>query len=239
MSARLNGWIVLDLDSTILFPCAHDDRLIPVTHTNGHPSSGILPNVLSLLQTLSSQFAIVPMTSRGLDSYQRITLPGITAHHAGIAHGTALLTNGRTCPNWQSSVQGTLPDNQEILLEFLHHPELAEFRPRLVSAPEIGPVFLKLTAADFKSADELKNQIKKMTPAQNFRIVRLDLEIHLLPRTIGKEHLVRHLTENQFNGRPPTLALGDSEADWPMMKLATFAGLPDHSQLWRALDESI
>ena len=94
--------IASDLDRTLIYsraafdltPGAPQPPVVCVELSDGAPMSFVTATAHGLLTTLADSGTLVPVTSRTVAQYQRITLPGKDSAFAICANGGRLLVDG-------------------------------------------------------------------------------------------------------------------------------------------------
>lgn len=245
MNSNSRSWVALDLDGTVLFPADSERDMTVITHRDGQPSTAIPSELLLMLQALSKQFAIVPITSRRRSSFERVVLPGVPFRWAGVCHGGELLREGRDLDeHWRDRViTASLEYGPSLQATFV---ELSEElctepgdSPSLVEAEDVGAIYFRCSTASHERGLKLYMDIRDRLNPTEWEISRAGTHVHATPVAVSKNALVQHLRDTHFGGNPPVLALGDGLADIGLLREARLAATPVNSDLWKLAAECI
>ena len=239
MKPRREHWVAIDLDQTFLFRDSPPEGTTVATLRDGEPSSRIADDALLLLQALSKEFTIVPLTSRGANSFQKINLEGVPIEIVGVDHGAQLLVDGEPDPEWTRQMQLALEQWQKPLAELSTSLELGPCRgteTRLVQVEGVGSAYFRAKFSDAEAALVVQNEIAEDPTCSGCEITVALNQLHITPKPATKGALADYLAITYFSGKPPTIAFGDSGADLGALARSRFASTPVGSQLWNRID---
>ena len=233
----MTALVALDLDQTVVFSRRSAGEAGPsvvVEHLDGEPLSSMTVGAHTAYAELAGRHRVVPVTTRTVAQYSRITLP-VPALHAVCANGGVLLVDGARDTEWDAWVRGLVAAAAP----------LAVVSARLRSVEGEPWVRLVRTAEDLFAY--LVAQSREVVPASWLAELTADLEalgwsvsvqgrkVYAVPAGLTKAAAVARLA-----GTGVLLAAGDSLLDAPLLQLALSSGgavRPAHGELhdldWR------
>ena len=102
----MRALVAVDLDQTVVYSRRAAGEAGPsevVEHLDGQPLSSMTVGAVRAYTDLAGRHAVVPVTTRTVAQYERITLP-VPARHAVCANGGVLLVDGARDPAWSAWV---------------------------------------------------------------------------------------------------------------------------------------
>nr|WP_207168445.1 haloacid dehalogenase [Thiocystis violacea] len=239
--------VFLDLDDTLFQShrkCPSTDGLQPVAYLrDGTSHSFMTAKQQALWRLLEGNATLIPTTARDLDSLRRVDLP--FRSWSIVAYGGIILTpDGQPDQPWLERMrkvsEGTI-DELNLLrgaAEDMIEREALAIRMRIVGDFDL-PFYLVAKYTDGQEADLDHLQRELLQPltearGERFRLHRNGNNLAVLPRTLGKEHAVRYLSERlrQEWGELITFGVGDSLIDGAFMAECDYALTPRGSQLF-------
>lgn len=235
--------LLTDLDDT-LFQTARkmpeDAEKIPAAQgLNGDTISFMHPWQQDFIHWALGCMDVIPVTARGIDSFQRVHLP--FQQEAVCVHGAAILTpEGTLDAAWHSQMQQQLAPYQSrlpnMLATALQTGETLglSLRGWLESVEKTAAyLVIKSNASRAEDLQQLLHTLRETIDLQGFYIHMNGNNLALLPDAVNKraaavEILRRHTAKH---GRIPVFGMGDSVSDLGFMRLCDFAAFPPNSQL--------
>lgn len=235
--------LLTDLDDT-LFQTA---RKMPLDAAKIPAAQGLQGGVISFMHPWQHDFIhwalgcmhVVPVTARGIESFQRVQLP--FQHAAVCVHGAAILNpQGMLDADWHAHMRQQLAPYQPrlpaLLASALQTGEMLGLSLRgWLESVEDSAAYLvvKSNASRPEDLQQLLHTLRETLDLHGFYIHMNANNLALLPDPVNKraaaaEILRRHTA---VHGRVPVLGLGDSVSDLGFMRLCDFAAFPPHSQL--------
>lgn len=230
----MTALVAVDLDQTVVFSersAGEAGPSVVVEHLDGAPLSSMTVGAHAAYAALAARARVVPVTTRTVAQYTRITLPA-PAPHAVCANGGVLLVDGVRDPGWDAWVQELLRGVAPV----------AEVRSRLDRDAGADWVRLVRTAEDLFVY--LVAQSREAFPDGWLPALAAELEplgwavsvqgrkAYAVPAGLTKAAAVERLCALLGAGR--VLAAGDSLLDAPLLLLG-LAGAgavrPAHGEL--------
>ena len=206
-----------DLDNTLI----HSHKLkaagdICVEIYDGKEQSFISSRAVELLKEIAEKILFVPVTTRSIEQYRRITwLEGTKPEFAVTSNGANLLHFNEIDTTWRQEFYKFIqPYSDEIKAQKLKLAQNNNFT--ICKIVDGSFLFLKC------SADADKNKLLSELQANtNLTVQNFGLKIYLFPPKLNKGDALLKLKEI-FNPEK-TLAAGDSGIDIPMLNVADIA----------------
>lgn len=210
-----------DLDNTMIYSYKRPltDRVL-VEEKDGKPLSYMTEYSYSQMKSLSEDICFTPVTTRSLEQYRRIRLPGQEApEYALAANGGILLRKGEIDQSWYENARALTKEADG---------ELSRARRVLEKDTHL--------TLDIRMVDELflftKSGRKEETMAALNEALdqeRVDIhsngqKIYVIPKRLNKGAMTRRLKEQL--GYPYTIGCGDSLFDIPMLMEADLSIFP-------------
>lgn len=209
--------IFADLDGTLIFSAAK--RLpgdIVCEYKDGAEISCITQKQSEKLPELD----IIPVTTRSIEQYRRINIPGFQQEYALTDNGGTLLINGIPDPQWTedslaaaAECSSQLEECRRIMERDIHR----NFEIRLVDG-----MFLFTKSAQ----PEISLTNLKEAAGDSIRCYRTGQKLYALPAKLCKGAAAKRLAERiPHDGR--IICAGDSLMDVPLLNIADIAVFPD------------
>lgn len=202
-----------DLDSTIITTKKGEENIVPISKTP-RGTSYIKETNLKKLQELSREIQIIPVTTRGIVSYNTINL-GIDFSYALLDSGAILLVNGEIDIAWLGESEDIFQSEIELFEKGKSYLENQGFRSK-TDSPFVIDYRLEVI-------DEEKQRIAfeglKSLIGEKFDVFKAgNRGIFATHKELNKgKNLIRFQKEY---GKDSMITAGDSEADWPMLKIS-------------------
>ncbi len=206
-----------DLDGTLIFSAAKRQPGDILCETkDGQEISCITARQAELLPGLD----IIPVTTRSIEQFRRITIPGFRPEYALADNGGTLLVNGIPDPAWTA-------DSMRLVRECSR--ELAECRRVLESDPcrcfeirMVDGMFL------FTKSGDPESTVAKLSEAagERVRCYSTGAKVYALPAGLCKGAAAARLAERIAPHRR-IICAGDSMMDVPLLDIADVAVFPE------------
>lgn len=212
--------VFTDLDGTLIFSVGKKrpgDILCEIK--DGREISCITPRQAELLPGLE----IIPVTTRSVEQYRRINIPGFTPEYALADNGGTLLVGGVPDPEW---TRGSLELAAECGAELsecrrvLEQDAFRSFEIRMVDG-----LFL------FTKSDDPESTLAMLEKAAGERVLcyAVGAKVYALPAKLCKGSAAKRLAERIAPGCRIVCA-GDSAMDIPLLNIADTAVFPEDMQ---------
>jgi len=236
--------LLTDLDDTLLQSARKmtvDAERIPISQReDGTAGSFMYPWQRDLVDWALDTMHVIPITARGIPSYQRIQIP--FQGQAVCMHGAAILNPAQDLDrNWHAHMQQQLTPYQTRLATLLQQIEQQTERLALPLRYWLEAVEGLAVYVVIKSNRAMTQDLHAVLQAlqmqsgllEGFYTHQNDNNLALLPLTVSKHSaaqavIARHTKQH---GRVPILGWGDSLSDLGFMQLCDWAAFPPHSQI--------
>ena len=229
-----------DLDQTLIYS-PKSFRLLPeqpmpavtsIEMYEGREISFMADNAISKLKTIARRNIFVPVTTRTIEQYQRISLPRDTINpiYAVVSNGGNLIINGVVDLDWQRLV-GRQKEQMCLCAEDM----LASFN-EFCHPSWAGPVrvadglfYYCVVERDKIPLSELES-FSLWAGDQQWSVSLQGRKLYIVPKTINKWAgvvYVRDLLQEEV-----VVAAGDSLLDLCMLEQANYGISPCHGELW-------
>ncbi len=231
----MRALVAVDLDQTVVYSRRSAGDAGPsqvVEHLDGEPLSSMTDGAVHAYAELAARHAVVPVTTRTVAQYERITLP-VPAAHAVCANGGVLLVDGARDEAWAGWVRGVcarsapLADVQARLAEAAAEPWV-----RLVRTAE--DLFCYLVAHSREQVPETwLAALTRDLAVAGWAVSVQGRKVYAVPAGLSKAAAVERLAG--LLGTDVLLAAGDSLLDRPLLELVVARGgaavRPAHGEL--------
>lgn len=226
--------VAVDLDQTVVFSERSAGKAGPsvvVEHLDGAPLSSMTVGAVQAYRELAARHLLVPVTTRTVAQYNRITLPS-PARHAVCANGGVLLTPEGPDPQWAGWVASACAQSAPLAdvekrLRAVEHQDWV----RLVRTAEGLFVYLVAHARPQIPPAWLAELTSELTPL-GWGVSVQGRKVYAVPAGLSKASAVARLVDQL--GATHLLAAGDSLLDLPLLELAAASGgavRPRHGEL--------
>lgn len=217
-----------DLDNTLLFSYQYrqaEDKC--VEYLDGREQGFFTRRTLELLPLVERKTRFVPVTTRSVAQYQRIQWPeNCVPEYAAAANGGILLVNGAVDREWYARTEAlTAP----------WRSELAELHSRLLEVSVskrcrmVDDIYLFAACDSREEAERIGDFLTGTTTLETAVSGR---KVYFFPPPINKGEALKRLRERFLPER--TVCAGDSVIDFPMLRSAGLALVPDGVELAEA-----
>ena len=220
----MRALVAVDLDQTVVYSRRSAGEAGPsevVEHLDGEPLSSMTVGAVAAYAALAARHAVVPVTTRTVAQYARITLP-VPAPHAVCANGGVLLVDGRRDEAWAqwvrtvTAVSAPLAQVQERLAAVEGEPWV-----RLVRTAEDLFAYLVAHARDQVPDAWLAGLTAELADL-GWGVSVQGRKVYAVPAGLSKAAAVQRLAG--LLGTDVLLAAGDSLLDRPLLELAVAGG---------------
>lgn len=183
--------------------------------------------VQDALKNLETGAMFVPVTSRSLAEYERVSI-GVKPEYAIVANGGVLLHNGEVDKDWEEYVKThvNLSEAMSIIVDIEDELESIDYRVKVLDNCFL---FCKV-APEFHTLYD-QEALYLMAKYPNWEFTRQKNKVYIVPKAFSKQVTLRYLWHRL--GQPKIVASGDGEMDLGMLTLADRAIIPDHSTLFK------
>lgn len=233
----------VDLDDTI-FQTARkmqqDKKRYPATYGSADKTDSFMsPVQLMFSEWLMSNADVVPVTARGVDSFQRVNLP--FTHGAICNHGGIILSPGNHVDlHWLELMQFELGAIQGQLDEILKQLYIVrgilglDLRITIIESYGFGQfIKVKQKGAYDEVLSEVFIELASRCALKEFYVHRNGNNLAIIPYFINKQSAVQEFVyrDRMQHGERAIIGFGDSLTDLGFMSECHWWGTPQKSQL--------
>ncbi|HSY15566.1 MAG TPA: hypothetical protein VK816_06235 [Jatrophihabitantaceae bacterium] len=240
--------IASDLDRTLIYSAAAltpvrtepvrsepVPELVAVEHTEAGAVSFVTAAAAGMLAELGEAHLVVPVTTRTVEQFRRVVLPGRQPRYAVVANGGVLLVDGVPDPDWAERVRARLAAVApiEVADALLRASCAPEWTSRITTAQGLFCYAVLDRALIPPGAVE---QLADRAAQVGWRMSLQGRKLYLVPEPLTKSAAVAEVAARE--GSTLILAAGDSLLDMDLLEHADRAVRPAHGELaeidWRA-----
>lgn len=229
-----------DLDQTLIYspksfrllPEESVPRMTCVEIYEGREISFMADGVIARLEQFASRHVFVPVTTRTIEQYQRISIfrETINPTYAVVSNGGNLIINGVVDPVWQELVgmkmaQGCLcaEDMLASFTQFCHDSWAKSVR----TADHL--FYYCVVERDKVPLDELES-FSIWAREQQWNVSLQGRKLYVVPQVVNKWAAVAYIKE--LLQEKTVVTAGDSLLDLCMLEQANYGIVPCHGELW-------
>lgn len=230
--------VACDLDRTLIYsansmklqgPDCDAPSLVVSEVYGGVPLSFMTRAAESLLRELVDQAIFVPVTTRTMQQFHRVRLPGRGKGYAVTTNGAVLMHNGEPDREWTDHIRSTVEANCAPLPEVLDHltgPGQVEAVLRVRTAED---VFVYSIVNREELSVDYVGQLTEWCEERGWSTSLQGRKLYCVPSPVSKESAVAEIRRR----RPVDVlvAAGDSKLDAGFLELADRAIRPTHGEL--------
>ncbi|MEU6579799.1 HAD family hydrolase [Nocardia sp. NPDC046763] len=232
--------VATDLDRTVIYTRAAFGRAEPdtvcVEHHEGQPLSYMTVVAAQRLSILASAAAVVPVTTRTIEQYHRVRLPGGPPPYAVTSNGGTILRNGLPDRRWRSALDARVRAECATLVEVR-----TELRARVdesfaLRLREADDLFCYLVVDPQRVPAGFLADWDAWCRPRGWTVSQQGRKIYTMPAPVGKSRAVqevrrRLLDAGELHPESRLLAAGDGALDAEMLCTADVAIRPRHGEL--------
>ena len=163
---------------------------------------------------------IIPVTSRSIEQYKRIDIPGFRPRYALVDNGGNLLVDGvpdKAWSKWSGAIANKCREELENCRKLLEVDPDRSFEIRLVDG-----LFL------FTKSNSPENTLKRLADAAaGLDLYNTGVKVYAIPKEFDKGAAVQRLVDVLGRRGEKMICAGDSVMDISMLKCADVAIYPD------------
>ncbi|WP_295693730.1 HAD family hydrolase [Lapillicoccus sp.] len=231
-----------DLDRTLVYsPSAlllegadeSAPRLLCIEVHDGRPLSFVTETAAAALATLARSRRLVPATTRTVEQYRRIHLPGPPPAYAICANGGRLLADGVEDADWSRAVVDALATTSAPLPEILE--QLAGLctprgeDPFVDKVRQAADLFCYVVVKRSRVPAGWIDEVTGVARERGWEVSLQGRKVYLTPAGLDKAHAAAEVVARL--GATTTSAAGDSLLDAALLETADAAIVPRHGEL--------
>ncbi|WP_051525176.1 hypothetical protein [Exiguobacterium artemiae] len=225
-----------DLDRTLIYSRSsaecHLNNSTLVEYYDNKPNSYIENSVLKDLMEFSEKNLFIPVTTRTVDQYKRISLfqEKIKPKFAIVANGAVLLIDGKRSQEWDEIILAEHHNYKKKKKELIQFILFNIEKKCIINLKEAEEYFLYLILNVEYINDDKITKVSKWAENKEWIVSQQGRKIYFIPRYINKRAPLQYLKEKQ-NICGEIFASGDSILDYPLIKYADFSIVPLHGEI--------
>ena len=207
-----------------------------VEYLDGEPLSFMTATAARMLEQLASETVVVPTTTRTVEQFQRIDLPGGPWRYAITSNGGNILLDGQPDANWRAEVDAAAAAGGAPLSDVL-----AEMHSRcdpswVLKARTADDLFCYLVVRTEAMPPTFVADWSSWCAARGWGVSQQGRKVYTMPDAVGKSMAVaevrrRLIADGVIRSDELLLAAGDGALDADMLSAADLAARPRHGEL--------
>jgi hydroxymethylpyrimidine pyrophosphatase-like HAD family hydrolase len=226
-----------DLDRTIIYSRkaledlgpALNDHLRPVEKKAGSEIAFMTEKALGLLEQISQELLLVPVTTRTTSQFKRIFIfeEQVPVKYAITFNGAEILYKGEPLSDWRESISDSLKKESSSLeeLQDILQKDLYQVNGKLKSAEGLFLYYL----LEEKLSSEQVQEFKRAASSYGWRISYQGRKLYFMPNPISKGEAVSFVKERE--GIDTLFGAGDSLLDEDFLVKCDHSFIPAHGEL--------
>ena len=214
-----------DLDNTLVYSYKYrKENDVCVEYLDGNEQSFMTPRAIEMLSDVVGRSRLVPVTSRSIEQYQRIHLPGIPVpEYALTTNGAILLKNGEIDRAWQEESFRIIAPWVEEMQRML---PILDFIEEVLQYRIVDDMYLFAMCDNAPQAQKVKTILTDQT---TLPVEITGRKVYFFPPSLTKGAALKRL--RQRISSDTVIAAGDSPIDLSMLQEADIAILPQ--KIWQ------
>ncbi|MFI6155889.1 HAD family hydrolase [Kitasatospora sp. NPDC051170] len=230
--------VASDLDRTLIYseraleldvPDEAAPRLLCVETYGGRPLSYLTEHAAALLVELAEYACFVPATTRTVEQYRRVNLPGPQPRWAICANGGQLLADGLPDADWRREITGRIAEGAaplaEVLAHLEHHADPGWTLKRRIADDSFAYLVVDRAALPGDWLADLTGWCAE----RGWRVSLQGRKVYAVPEPLSKSAALAEVVRR--SGAGTVLAAGDSLLDADLLLAAHTAWRPGHGEL--------
>lgn len=207
-----------------------------VEYYAGEPLSYMTTTAVAQLRQLAATAPVLPTTTRTIEQFQRIALPGAPWRYAVTSNGGNILVDGTPDPTWRTAIDDQVRTTGATLAEVG-----AELRGRIDDSwvakyREADDLFCYLVVHPDAVPEDFLATWDAWCRAHGWSASRQGRKIYAMPDAVSKSFAIaevrrRLVDSGELAEHAPLYAAGDGALDAPMLHAADAAIRPCHGEL--------
>ncbi|MBD0689965.1 HAD family hydrolase [Streptomyces sp. CBMA123] len=238
MAGTAGVLVASDLDRTLIYsdralaldgPDHRAPRLLCVEVLGGRPLSFLTERAAALLADLGREARFVPATTRTVEQYRRVNLPGPQPTYAICANGGQLLVDGEPDHDWRHEITTRIAAGSAPLAEVVRQLALCAdpewTRKRRIADEQ----FAYLVVERDRLPDGWLTELTGWCAERGWRVSLQGRKVYAVPQPLTKSAALAEAVRR--SGAGTVLAAGDSLLDADLLLAADAGWRPGHGEL--------
>lgn len=229
-----------DLDRTLIyskkFVSKHEH--IQLIETKGEEAiSFMTQEAINLLKELSEEILFIPVTTRTIEQYRRISLfqEEIRPKYAIVSNGGNILIDGEVDPEWNHAIQKRIKEEclpfEEVQSKF---EEIAS-KQWVISKKVADDLFSYCIIHPECVPMEVLDSFIHWLEDKHWRVSLQGRKLYFVPKCVCKWEATQYIKMRENINF--VASAGDSLLDLPMLKMADYAVSPPHGEIYKAYNQ--
>lgn len=225
-----------DLDRTLIYSNKFFNAAKPempvrsIEIYNGKEISFMTEKAIGLLRELSEQMMFLPVTTRTVEQYKRISLfqEDIKPKYAITCNGGVILENGQADRHWQDYVQTKIRQSATSLDEVKRKITETADAAWLESVRVVDHFFIYLIIKPELAPVEVMNEYAEWAAERGWVFSLQGRKVYFIPSFVNKWDAVQYLSEKE--GKKTVFTAGDSYLDLCLIEQSGCGLIPRHGE---------
>lgn len=227
--------VSVDLDRTMIYSAPAlgfpvDDSVTCVEMYDGGPLSYMTTSASGMLEDLTTTALVVPTTTRTVEQFERIALPGAPWRYAITSNGGNILVDGKPDGAWRAGFDGVELD---LVRNELHTRADGDWVLKRRTADDL---FCYLVVEPTEVPAGFFDEWSLWCAARGWNVSQQGRKIYTMPDVVSKSRAVAEVVSRSVDDGilaedHLTLAAGDGALDADMLIAASRAVRPAHGEL--------
>ncbi|WP_068498230.1 HAD family hydrolase [Paenibacillus kribbensis] len=228
-----------DLDQTLIYSKRslgvplESAGLLPAEHIDGATAAFISAQALQLLKTLPENIMFIPVTTRTMAQYRRITVfqTELVPAYAVTSNGGNIIVGGEVDREWNRRI------HEQVRREGAHAEEARQVFGQVlhedwvISESYCDELFYAFVIERDRMPLEQVLEKARIMREMGWEVSIQGRKVYLVPAAVNKQAAVEHIRHLTDGG--PVVASGDSLLDRCLLDYADYAIAPRHGELYR------
>lgn len=231
--------VATDLDRTMIYSSAAGAvavETVCVEHLDGAPLSYMTAAAADRMRGLAAAAAVLPTTTRTIEQFGRIRLPGAPWPYAVTSNGGNILVDGVPDPQWRRAIDAAVRTGGAGLAEIETALRARIDDSWVLKFRGADDLFCYLVVDLAATPPEFLADWDAWCRARGWSASRQGRKIYTMPTAVCKSRAVaevrsRLVASGRLAAVAPTLAAGDGALDAEMLAAADHAIRPRHGEL--------
>ncbi|AET59284.1 hydrolase (had superfamily) protein [Paenibacillus terrae HPL-003] len=228
-----------DLDQTLIYSKRslgvplESPGLLPAEHMEGETAAFISAQALQLLKTLSKDVIFMPVTTRTMAQYRRITVfqTELVPAYAVTSNGGNIIVGGEVDREWNRRIHEQVRRDGANAEEARHVFGQVLHEDWVVSERFCDELFYAFVIERDRMPLEQVLEKARIMREMGWEVSIQGRKVYLVPAAVNKQAAVEHIRNLTDGG--PIVASGDSLLDRCLLDYADYAIAPRHGELYR------
>ncbi|WP_432353639.1 HAD family hydrolase [Sporosarcina sp. A2] len=225
-----------DLDRTLIYSYRSFDVTqleVPVRtveHSSGNELTYMTETSIKLLHEINEKGLFVPVTTRNVDQYKRISLfqEEICPKYVIACNGAVILQNGEVDRTWEQKIKEKEMGSPVSLDEMKRKIERTADSSWLESLRTVDPFFIYLLVKPDNISEIWLTNLSEWARMNGWVLSMQGRKVYIIPSFINKWDAVKYVAEKEEEMEICTA--GDSYLDVCMIERADFGLIPRHGE---------